>query len=122
MGLFNVFNSMINSRLSKPVNNGNRNSNFIGDQAQYEKSWHGVPLNELNNLAKCIYHVEYVKVDQYDFLVIYYTSNSGKTTFGVQCEIENGKLVRKTHNYYPGQWRDAADRFIDEVNKCFTFV
>ncbi len=94
----------------------------IYEQEQSGRSWYGVPLSELNKLAQTVYHGKYCKVDQYNFLVFYYTSNSRKTSFSAQCEIdENGRLRRLPHGYYPGQWRDSADDFVEKANQCFTF-
>ncbi len=94
----------------------------IYEQEQSGECWHGVALCELSRLAQTVYHGKYVKVDKYNFLVFYYTSNSNKTKFSVQCHLdENGRLERMTHNYYPGQWRDSADSFIEEANRHFSF-
>ena len=94
----------------------------IYEREQSGRSWYGVPLSELNKLAQTVYHGKYCKVDKYNFLVFYYTSNSRKTSFSAQCEIdENGRLRRLPHGYYPGQWRDSADDFVEKANQCFTF-
>ena len=94
----------------------------IYEQEQSGESWHGVPLSELSKLAQETYRGRYVKVDQYNFLVFHYASNSRKTKFHVQCELdENGKIRRTLHNYYPGQWRDSADDFVEKANQRFTF-
>ena len=94
----------------------------ILEQEQSGETWHGVALSEMSRLARTFYRGKYVKVDQYNFLEIFYTSNSGKTTFHAQCELdENGKLQRLTHNYYPGQVRDPADAIIEKMNQQFSF-
>lgn len=94
----------------------------IHEQEQSGAIWHGVRLSDLSRLAQNVYHGKYVKVDEYNFLEFYYTSNSGKTTFHAQCDLdENGQLSRLSHNYYPGQWRDSADTFIEQANQMFTF-
>ena len=94
----------------------------IYEQEQSGKSWYGVPLSELSKLAQTVYHGKYCKIDQYNFLVFSYTSNSRKTSFSAQCEIdENGRLCRLPHGYYPGQWRDSADDFVEKANQYFTF-
>lgn len=95
---------------------------MIYEQEQSGERWHGVPLSELSRLAQTVYHGKYVKVDQWGFLEVYYTSNSNKTRFHVQCDLdENGRLHRLTHNYYPGQWKDSTDDFIEKANQQFSF-
>lgn len=94
---------------------------FLKDTFEGEM-WHGVPLIELNNLAKTIYRGRSVGVDKYGFLVFNYLSNSKKTPLSAQCELdEAGRLVRLPHNYYPGQWYDSADDFVEEANWQFLF-
>lgn len=94
----------------------------IYEQEQSGERWHGVPLSELSRLAQTVYHGKYVKVDQWGFLEVYYTSNSNKTRFHVQCDLdENGRLHRLTHNCYPGQWKDSTDDFIEKANQQFSF-
>ena len=52
----------------------------------------------------------------------HYTSNSGKTKYSTQCEIDgNGQLSRMSYRYYPGQWRDSADTFVEKANQIFIF-
>ena len=130
MGLFDfIKNIILESDSSKSVdrgystNNNTSNKSITNNQFQYEKYWHGIKLSELNKLAKSTRRGKYVEVDQYDFLVIYYTSNSDKKIFSVQCKLNgNKKIERMTHNYYPGQWRDGADEFIDKANQSFNFI
>lgn len=94
----------------------------IHEQGQSGERWHGVPLSELSKLAQTVYHGKYVKVDQYGFLLFCFTSNSNKTNFRVQCDLdERGQLMRLSRNYYPGQWKDLADDFIAKANQAFTF-
>lgn len=94
----------------------------IIEQEQSGERWHGIPLSELSKLAQTVYHGNFVKVDQWGFLEVYYTSNSNKTRFHVQCNLdENGRLYRVMHNYYPGQWRDSAEDFIEKANQLFNF-
>ncbi len=94
----------------------------IHEQEQSGECWHGVPLSELSRLAQTTYRGRYVKVDQYGFLVFCYTSNSRKTSQSVQCELdEQGLLRAMPHGYYPGQWRDSSDEFIEKANQQFVF-
>ena len=95
---------------------------IIYEQEQSGERWQGVPLSELSKLAKTVYHGKYVKVDQWGFLEVYYTSNSNKTWLHVQCALDdNGRLHRLTSNYYPGQWNDSVDDFIEKANQQFIF-
>ena len=94
----------------------------IYEQEQSGECWHDVPLSELSKLAQTTYRGRYVKVDQYGFLVFHYTSNSGKTKQSIQCELsEDGLLRAMPHGYYPGQWRDSSDDFIEKVNQKYVF-
>ncbi len=61
-------------------------------------------------------------VDAYDFLVFHYASNSRKTHLAIQCELDENRLLKMVpHSYYPGQWRDSSDDFIEKVNQLFEF-
>ena len=110
------------SRVYQPPRNLSHEEYVVFEQEQSGECWHGVPLCELSKLAQTVYHGKYVRVDQYQFLVFYFTSNADKTMFSVQCSLdENGQLRRLTHNYYPGQWADSADDFILKANQLFSF-
>lgn len=105
-----------------PPKNLTHEEYVVFEQEQSGERWHGVPLSELSKLAQTVYHGKYVEVDQYQFLVFYFTSSSNKTRFSVQCSLdENGQLRRLTHNYYPGQWADSADDFVLKANQLFSF-
>ena len=92
------------------------------EQDQVDKCWHGVSLHDLNQLAKDTRYGTKVEVDEYDFLVFYYTSKSGKKIFPQQCELDDNKqLVRLSANYYPGQLHDSADGFVEKANQLFIF-
>ncbi len=94
----------------------------IHEQEESGKKWHGIPLSELSKLAQTVYHGKYVTVDEYDFLVFHYSSRADKKRFHAQCELdENGQLRRMPHNYYPGQWKDSADDFVEKANQYFSF-
>lgn len=105
--------------MSNTAQNYNRETWAPFEQEQF---WHGVPLSELNELAKRTYRGEYVTIDKYGFLVFHYSSKSRKTSLSAQCELdENGYLKRVPHNYYPGQCRDSADEFVELVNEQIIF-
>lgn len=94
----------------------------IYEQEQSGQCWHGVPISELSKLAQTTNRGKYVEVDKYGFLVFHYTSKSRKTHLSIQCELDNdGFLQAMPHSYYPGQWRDSSDEFIELVNQHFVF-
>ncbi|MCD8294631.1 MAG: hypothetical protein LUE27_05255, partial [Clostridia bacterium] len=92
------------------------------EQEQSGERWRGVPLSELSKVAQTTYRGRYVKVDQYGFLVFHYSSKSRKTSEYVQCTLgEDGLLKTMPHGYYPWQWRDSSDEFIEKANQQFVF-
>lgn len=94
----------------------------IFKQEQSGECWHGVALSELSKLAKNTYRGRYVTVDQYNFLVFHYTSNSGKSKYMAQCFVdENGKLAHCPQWYHSGQYRDSSDEFVEKANRQFVF-
>ena len=95
----------------------------IHEQEMSGESWHGVPLCELSRLAQTTYRGKYVDVDGSNFLVLHYTSKSGKTKIRAQYSLDgDGHLVMLPHGYYPGQWRDSADEFVEKANQEFSFI
>lgn len=94
----------------------------IYEQEQSGQRGHGVSLSKLSRLAQTTYRGKYCKIDKYDFLVFYYTSNSRKTSLSIQCELdENRQLRRIPRGYYLGQWHDSADEFVEKANQHFSF-
>lgn len=121
-GVFSDPSSQSRRQVYEPQRRFTPEEYVIYEQEQSGESWHGVPLSELSKLAQSTYRGRYVKVDQYNFLVFHYSSNSKKTRFSAQCELdENGRLRRLSHGYYPGQWRDSADDFVEKANQQFCF-
>lgn len=88
---------------------------------EVEKSFGGVPLSKLNEVAKNIYHGVKVTVDEYGFLVFHYTSNSEKTTFRPQVVINEFDKLVSLGVHYPGQWWSPADEFVKRANELFSF-
>lgn len=130
MGLFgNILRGLLSDSMSsrqkrtyEPPKRYTPEEYVIHEQEQSGETWNGVLLCELSRLAQNTYRGRYCKVDQYGFLVFYYASNSMKTRFSAQCELdENGQLRRLPHGYYPGQWRDSADDFVEVVNQKISF-
>ena len=92
------------------------------EQDQVDKCWHGVPIQDLSQLAQTTRHGKKVEIDKDGFLVFYYTSNSGKTRYHVQCTLnENNELVHMPIQYPSGQWHDSSDEFVEKANQTFTF-
>ena len=86
-----------------------------------EETFGGVPLSELNKIAKQCFHGIRCTVDQEGFLIFHSSSNSGKTKFHTQLVIDElGKLVN-LGGHYPGQWWSSADEFAKKVNETFKF-
>ena len=86
-----------------------------------EPTFGGVPLSELNELAKSVPRGVRVTIDNTcGALVFHHLSSRGKTLTSQIFTDEFGKLV----NYgvhYPGQWKSAADYFVEAANERFTF-
>lgn len=108
--------------------NNNRISTNIINKAEtaIEKPkdilYHGVPMSELDKLAKEVWHGERVSIDNSNFLNFRYKSNRGHQHFVSQFEIDdNGNLAKIMDRYFPGQVRTTADAFLEEANKRFTF-
>lgn len=86
-----------------------------------EKAFAGVPLSELNELAKQIYHGLSCTIDQRGFLVFHSISNRGHETFHTQIKLDpTGKLLN-LGGHYPGQWWSSADEFAKKANELYTF-
>ncbi len=52
------------------------------------------------------------------------TSVRGNLKKSLHTEYSYGKCKLNSalkHNYYPGQWKDSADDFIEKSNQKFTF-
>lgn len=90
-------------------------------QTVKEELFAGVPLSELNDLAKQIYHGIDCSVDKWGFLIFNYKSNRGNITNHVQMGLnEAGKLI--SHGcHYPGQIWSSADEFAKRANELFKF-
>lgn len=97
----------------------------LKDQEVYNNEiyWHGVALSDLNNAAKEMRSRYFVRIDESDCLVFHWTSNAGKTPYTTKCAIgTDGKLMQiSPKRYYPNQWRDDADRFVEKINQNFVF-
>lgn len=86
-----------------------------------EKTFSGVPLSKLNELAKQVYHGLSCTIDQWGFLVFHSRSNRGHQVFNTQMELnEAGKLIN-LGGHYPGQWWSSADEFAERANELFIF-
>lgn len=111
-----------NNQMYQPQKTYTPEEYVIYEQEQAGETWHGVPLSELSKLAQTTYRGKYVTVDKWNFLVFHYSSNSKKTRLSVQCVLDdNGRIKQMPRNYYPGQWRDSADDFVEKANQQFTF-
>lgn len=86
-----------------------------------ERTFGGVPLSELNKLAKEISHGLYCNIDKGGFLIFHYKSNRGHQIFHVQMNIGDGRLV-SLGGHYPGQCWSGADEFAKRANEMFHFT
>lgn len=81
----------------------------------------GVPLSDLDRLAKEVYHGLSCSIDKWGFLIFNWKSNRGHQTFHTQMMIdEAGKLVN-LGGQYPGQTWSTADEFARRANELFHF-
>lgn len=109
--LINLFNSLFKSKTTKTM---------ISPQ-QPEKTFAGIPLAKLSELAKTIYKGISCTIDECGFLVFHYKSNRGRQTLHDQIQLDKtGKLIN-LGGYFPGQWSSTTDEFIKKANELFKF-
>lgn len=89
-----------------------------------EKTFGGVPLSKLNEIAKAIDPRNWVSLDQWGFLVLHYKSNRGHQTFTTQMDIDDAlKLVNLNGGpVFPGQRYSHAGEFVKRVNEALQFT
>ena len=81
----------------------------------------GVPLTELDALAKEMYHGIGCTIDKYGNLIFVHKSNRGHQTFRAMMVVEDG-VMKQCMGHYPGQWWSTADEFASQASGRFTFV
>ena len=81
----------------------------------------GVPLTELDALAKEMYHGIGCTIDKYGNLIFVHKSNRGHQTFRAMMVVENG-VMKNTMGHYPGQWWSSADEFAKQASGRFNFA
>ena len=81
----------------------------------------GVPLAELDVLAKEMYHGIGCTIDKYGNLIFVHKSNRGHQTFRAMMVVENG-VMKNTMGHYPGQWWSTADEFAKQASGRFDFA
>lgn len=87
-----------------------------------EQTYGGVPLSELSELAKNIYHGIKCTIDQWGYLVFHCKSKRGHQTFRTQMYVDDtGKLIN-LGGHYPGEWWSQADEFAKQANEKFHFT
>ncbi|MBQ4090582.1 MAG: hypothetical protein IJC56_12005 [Clostridia bacterium] len=84
--------------------------------------FHGVPLSELSELAKEIYHGISCAIDKSGFLIYKFRTNSGKTCDSVQITLDETGVLKNLGRRYPGQIWSSADAFIKKANEVFKFT
>lgn len=89
-----------------------------------EKTFGGVPLSKLNEIAKAIDSRNWVSLDQWGFLVLHYKSNRGHQTYITQMDIDDAlKLVNLNGGpVFPGQRYSHAGEFVKRVNEALQFT
>ena len=94
------------------------------NEKEQEPCFGGVPLSELDKIAKECYHGKGVSIDQYGFLEFRYTSTSNKKLFRTQMYIDDNGMIAKCipNDYYPGQWSNSGDTFVRIANERFVFT
>jgi hypothetical protein len=86
-----------------------------------EKTFEGIPLSKLTELAKEMYHGLSCTIDKWGFLVFHHKSNRGRQTFHPQMTLDDvGKLIN-LGGHYPGQLSSTADEFAKRANEMFEF-
>ena len=92
--------------------------------AEPEKTFGGVSLSKLNEVAKEIDPRNWCSIDQWGFLVLHYRSNRGHQTFQTQMELDKTlKLVNLNGGpIFPGQRWSKASEFVRRVNETIKFT
>ena len=86
-----------------------------------ENMFAGVPLSELNEVAKRVYHGLSCSIDKWGYLVFHCKSKRGHQLFHNQMTLDAaGKLISLS-GHYPGETWSSADEFAKMANELFTF-
>jgi len=86
-----------------------------------EKMFAGVPLSDLNEVAKRVYHGLSCSIDKWGYLVFHCKSKRGHQLFHNQMMLDaTGKLISLS-GHYPGESWSSADEFAKIANELFTF-
>ena len=88
---------------------------------EHEKTFGGVPLSKLNELAKEIYHGLSCSIDQWGFLVFHSKSNRGHQTFHTQMVLDEAGKLLNLGGHYPGQLWSSAGEFAKKASELFAF-
>lgn len=81
----------------------------------------GVPLSELDALAKEMYHGIGCSIDKWGNLIFIHKSNRGHQTFRAMMVVEDG-IMKQCMGHYPGQWWSTADEFAKQASGRFNFA
>lgn len=98
------------------------NKSFINeiDNSSCETYFGGIPVSELDAIAKTIYHGEKAYVRE-GFLYFKFRSKRGQTSGSVQLHINDDGKLEGIYGYYPGESWNSADLFVNKVNLRYTF-
>ena len=81
----------------------------------------GVPLSELDALAKEMYHGIGCSIDKWGNLIFIHKSNRGRQTLRAMMVVEDG-VMKNCMGHYPGQWWSTADEFAKQASGRFAFA
>ena len=89
-----------------------------------EKTFGGIPLSKLNEIAKSVDSRDYCTIDQWGFLVLHYKSNRGRQNFQTQLDLDEAlKLINLNGGpVFEGQRWSHASEFVKRVNEAMKFT
>ena len=88
-----------------------------------EVKFGGVPLSELNEIAKSVDSRDYCTIDQFGLLVLHYKSNRGHQNFQTQLDLDEAHKLFNLNGgpVFPGQRWSHASEFVKRVNEKIKF-
>ena len=96
--------------------------NTLSSTADSTVCFKGVPLSDLSELAKNVYHGISCTIDKYGFLNFHYKSNRGRQTLCARLTLNDAGKLKNLSNCFPNQLWSGVDAFLKEANEKFTFT
>lgn len=89
-----------------------------------EKTFGGISLSKLNEIAKSIDPRNYCTIDQCNFLVLHYKSNRGHKNFQTQLDLDDTLKLYNLNGgpVFEGQRWSHASEFVKRVNENVKFI